>query len=169
MPAPRSKPSIAATLWVGLSALLLGSGCRLLKSPIPPVENPVMALSEVALIPVGAHDVDNSQQWTQQLHQALLHVDGIQRVHVLPAVSAADTKEFLKSSHRCLLEVNVLPRHRTVDRDSWKVLTSIGRYWRLEIASMLWAKRERKALLFPIETASLHEFSRTPSAAIARL
>ena len=102
--------TLPTTAWLccGLFTLILGSGCTLLREPLPPVHNPVPALQEVALIPVGAHDADASLQWTHQLHDALLHVEGIQRVHVVPASASTDTEELLKSSHRCLLEINVI-------------------------------------------------------------
>ena len=97
------------SLFLTASLVLLPlCGCTAIRKPLEPVHNPVDALQEVMLIPVGAENADSSQQWTRQLQQALLKVEGIQRVQSLPPSAADNPTALLRSANRCLLEVNVL-------------------------------------------------------------
>ena len=99
-------------------ALFLGlAGCGLLPSspkPLQKISNPVEALREVSMLPVGAKTSAASVRWTERLQGSLLRVKGVDRVRVLQTVArkaesgVAKGVVELAEGTQCLIELNVL-------------------------------------------------------------
>ncbi len=92
------------------------SGCASwpFRTPGQEIHNPVPDLREVSVIPVSAANAADSELWTQRLEEALLLVDGVQRVRVLAPTprpgseNGAPTVRELAEETQCLLELKVL-------------------------------------------------------------